>query len=110
MARLNALHEKVRGAAYEIIAKKGATNYAVALAVSRIVSAVFSDEHSVLTVSSYLKDEFGGAVKDVCMSVPSVVGASGVERILRPDYTEEEKAAILASAKGLKEKLKDLPL
>jgi L-lactate dehydrogenase len=110
MARLNALHEKVRGAAYEIIAKKGATNYAVALAVSRIVSAVFSDEHSVLTVSSYLKDEFDGAVKDVCMSVPSVVGASGVERILRPDYTEEEKTAIIASAKGLKDKLKDLPL
>jgi L-lactate dehydrogenase len=110
MARLNALHDKVKNAAYEIIAKKGATNYAVALAVSRIVSAIVNDEKSVLTVSSLLVNEFDGELKDLYMSMPSVVGSSGVERILRPNYNAEEKEAIIASGKALKEKLADLPL
>lgn len=110
MARLNALHDRVRNAAYEIIARKGATNYAVALAVSRIVSSVLNDEHSVLTVSAYLENEFDGALQDVYMSLPSVVGSSGVERVLRPDYSAEERTAIISSGTALMSKLKDLPL
>jgi L-lactate dehydrogenase len=110
MTRLNALHEKVKNAAYEIIAKKGATNYAVALAVSRIVSAVLNDERSVLTVSTYLSSEFDGQLGDLYLSLPSVVSSQGVEKILRPNYSEEEKAAILESGRALKEKLADLPL
>jgi len=110
MTRLNALHEKVKNAAYEIIAKKGATNYAVALAVSRIVSAVLNDERSVLTVSAYLSSEFDGQLEDLYLSLPSVVSSQGVEKILRPNYSEEEKAAILESGRALKEKLADLPL
>jgi L-lactate dehydrogenase len=110
MARLNALHEKVKNAAYSIISKKGATNYAIALAVSRIVSAILNDEHSVLTVSTYLKDEFLGSIKDVYLSLPCVVSSQGVERILHPNYSEEEKSALLVSASALKDKLLDLPL
>jgi L-lactate dehydrogenase len=110
MARLNALHKKVRDAAYTIISKKGATNYAIALAVSRIVSAILNDEHSVLTVSTYLESEFDGTIKDLYLSLPCVVSSHGVDRILRPNYSEEEKSALLESATALKEKLKDLPL
>ena len=110
MARLNALHDKVKNAAYTIIAKKGATNYAVALAVSRIVSAVLNDEHSVLTVSALLVNEFDGALKDLYMSLPCVVSSVGVEKILRPPYSAKEKEAIIASGKALKAKLADLPL
>ena len=100
----------MKNAAYEIIAKKGATFYAVALAVSRIVSAILNDENSVLTVSTYLENEFGGLLQDLYLSLPSVVNGHGVEKILRPDYSEGEKSAIVASGLALKEKLKDLPL
>jgi L-lactate dehydrogenase len=110
MAQLNALHEKVKNAAYEIIAKKGATFYAVALAVSRIVSAILNDENSVLTVSTYLENEFDGLLQDVYLSLPAVINNKGVEKILRPDYSEGEKSAIVTSGLALKEKLKDLPL
>jgi L-lactate dehydrogenase len=105
-----ALHEQVKNAAYEIIQKKGATFYAVALAVSRIVSAIFNDENSVLTVSTYLENEFDGLLQDVYLSLPVVVNAQGAEKILRPDYSEGEKGAIISSGLALKEKLKDLPL
>jgi L-lactate dehydrogenase len=110
MSRLNELHEKVKNAAYEIIAKKGATNYAVALAVSRIVSAILNDENSVLTVSTYLESGFEGTLSDLYLALPCVVGGKGVEKILHPNYTIEEKSALIASGLSLKEKLKDLPL
>jgi len=110
MQRLNDLHEKVKNAAYTIIQKKGATFYAVALAVSRIVSAILNDERSVLTVSTLLNSEFDGSLQDVYLSLPCVISAKGVDKILRPNYSEEEKSAIIASGIALKEKLKDLPL
>jgi len=110
MTRLAALHEKVKNAAYEIIKKKGATNYAIALAVQRIVSAILNDENSVLTVSSFVENEFDGAIKDIYISIPAVVGGNGVSRILRPNISEEEKSALILSADALSEKLKDLPL
>ena len=62
--------------AYRIIAGKGATNYAVALAGSRIIEAVLKDERRVLPVSSLLDDYYG--ISDVCLSVPAVVGRGGV--------------------------------
>lgn len=110
LSRLHDLHERVKNAAYVVIQKKGSTYYAVALAVSRIVSAILNDENSVLTVSTLLENEFGGVVSDVYLSLPSVVGSSGVDRILHPDYSEEEKSAILASAFALKEQIKTLGL
>jgi L-lactate dehydrogenase len=109
LQHLSELHDQVKNAAYTIIAKKGATFYAVALAVSRIVSAILNDENSVLTVSSYLSSGFDGELSDLYLSLPCIVNRHGVEKILHPDYTPEEKAALLASGKALKEKLADLP-
>ena len=100
----------MKNAAYEIIKKKGATFYAVALAVARIISAIVNDENSVLTVSTYIAKEFNGLLEDVYLSLPSVVNSNGIEKILRPEYTEEEKSAIISSGLALKTKLKDLPL
>ena len=110
LAHLDELHAKVRDAAYQIISKKGATNYAVALAVSRIVSAVLNDEKSVLTVSTLLQNEFGGALSDIYLSLPCVVGSSGVERILHPSYSKKEQLAILDSGKAMKGKIAELGL
>ncbi len=70
--------------AYRIIEGKGATNYAIALAGSRIIEAVLKDERRVLPVSSLLDGYHG--ISDVCLSVPTVVGRGGAERQLEvPD-------------------------
>ena len=97
------MQEDVRHAAYEIIRKKGATYYGIAISTKRIIQAILGDEHSVLTVSTYLENEFDGQAKDVYLSLPVVLGYHGVERIIRPDYSKEEKEGLIVSAKLLKQ-------
>ena len=80
------LEQQVREAAYEVIAKKDATYYAVALALSRISRAILRGERSVLTVSTLVKGYYG--VEDVCLSIPCVVGRKGIERKI-PFYLDE---------------------
>lgn len=92
-------HEVMRSA-YRIIEGKGATNYAVGLAVSRIIGAVLNDEQRVLTISTLL-DGWAG-IADVCMSVPTIVGRSGAGRRLLPRLAEAEHAALQASADSLR--------
>lgn len=91
----------VRHAAYEIIAKKGATFYAVALAVRRIVEVILRDERSILTVSTALTGEYG--IRDVFLSLPAVVGKNGVERILDITYSDDELSRLVESAKILRD-------
>jgi len=102
------IFENVKNAAYEIIKRKGATYYAVALAVRRIVEAIMRDEHSILTVSSFLKGQYG--LSDVCLSVPTVVDRNGVNRILEVPLSEEEKKLLYKSADTLKEVISQLKL
>ncbi|MGQ9779630.1 MAG: L-lactate dehydrogenase [Bacillota bacterium] len=87
---------QVRDAAYEIIARKGATYYAIGLALVRILSAILRDEHSLLTVSSVLHGEYG--LTDVALSVPPIVGRRGVERIVPFPLTDEELEGLRRSA------------
>jgi L-lactate dehydrogenase len=92
--------EEVVNSAYRIIAGKGATNYAVALAGSRIIEAVLNDEGRVLPVSSLLQDYQG--ISDVCLSVPSVVGRHGVGARLEIRMSEGELAGLRRSAETLR--------
>ncbi|MBD3263497.1 MAG: L-lactate dehydrogenase [Candidatus Omnitrophica bacterium] len=105
---LNAIFEKVKNAAYQIIDAKGATYYAIALALVRIVEALLRDENSVLPVSTLIEDYC--EVNDVCLSVPSIINASGVEKILRLRLSDEEKAGFQKSASSLKKILSDIEL
>ena len=80
--------DEVVHAAYRIIAGKGATNYAVALACCQIVESVLRDERRVLPVSTLLEGDYG--LRDVCLSVPTVVGAGGaLERLAVPMSADE---------------------
>lgn len=88
--------EQVVGAAYEVIEGKGATNYAIGLAGTRIIQAVTRDEHTVLPISSMLTDWHG--ISDVCMSVPHVVDGGGVGRALELPLTEAELGRLRNSA------------
>ena len=86
--------------AYRIIEGKGATNYAVALAGSRIIEAVLKDEGRVLPVSSLLTDFYG--IDDVCLSVPSIVGVDGVGERLPIPLTDDELWSLRRSADAVR--------
>ena len=104
LGELTALHEEVRGAAYGIIEKKGATYYAVALAVNRIAEAVLNDQKAVLTVSGLVEGAYG--IRGVCLSLPRVVGAGGIERLLEAPYNKEETEQLRHSAETICEAYK----
>ncbi len=95
------IFEEVKNAAYKIIDAKGATCYAVALALVRITEAILRNENSILPVSTLIREYCG--IDDVCLSVPSLVNSSGVERFLRIDLSEEEQKQLKFSADTLKE-------
>ena len=103
MQNIVSMQDEVRHAAYEIIQKKGATYYGIAISTERILKAILNNEHSVLTVSTYLENEFDGQVSDVYLSLPVVLGQRGVERIIRPEYSKEEVEGLINSARVLKE-------
>ena len=98
-----AMLNKVRSSAYRIIEKKGATYYAIAMGVRRIAECIVRDEHSVLPVSSPLTGEYG--IYGICMGMPSVVSANGVEKVLRLPLSDSEKDSLSASADALKKVL-----
>ena len=97
--RAQMAHDVVH-AAYEIIDGKGATNYAIGVSACRILEAVLRDEHRVLPVSIRADGQHG--IEDVCLSIPSVVGASGIERQLHVPMSEEEIAGLRASAEEIR--------
>lgn len=92
---------KVKNAGYELIKRKGSTNFAVALAIKKIVESILRDENSILTVSSLLEGQYG--ISDVYLGVPSVVGSSGVKKVLETPLNEEELQKLRESAVTLKE-------
>lgn len=106
--KLHEISDTVRNAAYDIIGRKGATYYAVALAVKKIVDVILGDHNSVLTVSTLIDHEFDGRVNDIYFSLPCVVNASGISAILRPNYSEYEVNKIVKSGDKLKAIIKEL--
>ncbi|MDY6903524.1 MAG: L-lactate dehydrogenase [Thermodesulfobacteriota bacterium] len=97
---------RVKQAAYEIIAKKGATSFAVALSLVRIVESIFRDENSVLAVSSLVEDDYG--IHDVCLSLPTILNRNGVSRQLSMDLDDAEAESLQSSARQLKTVLREL--
>ncbi|SDB33530.1 L-lactate dehydrogenase [Desulfonatronum thiosulfatophilum] len=102
-ARKIAIENDVRTAAYDVIEKKQATYYAIGLAMIRITEAVLMNQHSVLTVGTLMQGEYG--LKDVCLSLPSIVGAQGVDRVLANPLADSELHALRESARILREGL-----
>lgn len=100
------IYEMVKNSAYEIIDRKGATYYAIAVAVDRIAQAIVRNEHSVLTVSSLMTGEYG--IDGICLGMPAVVGENGIERMIEIPLNEEELGKLQQSASTLKEALKDI--
>ena len=92
----------------EIIAKKGATFYAVSASVNKICTALVAAYDSVATVSSMMHGEYG--IDDVCISTLTIIGPDGVKGKVPTPMTYEEISKLQASANALKEVIKNLDL
>ncbi|WP_462305093.1 L-lactate dehydrogenase [Acidaminococcus massiliensis] len=93
--------DSVKNSAYEIIEKKKATYYGIAMGVQRICSAIVRDEKSILPVSIYLNGEFG--LTGATLSLPAIVGKDGIEKIVPISLSEGEQKALARSAQILKD-------
>ena len=103
---LQSTFERVRDAAYSIIEAKGATYYAIAESVKRIVTAIVRDERAILPVSALLTGQYG--ISDVCLGVPCVVGKNGIEEILQIPLSAEEKKRFVRSANALQNAISNI--
>lgn len=92
--------ESVKNSAYEIIERKGATYYGIAMSVKRICEAIVRDEKSILPVSSVQHGNHG--IDGIAISMPAIVGKNGVEGHVPISLNAEEKAALKKSAETLK--------
>jgi L-lactate dehydrogenase len=104
---MDRLFAQVRDAAYEIIKRKGSTYYAIGLGLVSIVESILGDYRRVLSVSTLMTGQHG--VEGMCLSLPCVVGAEGVEEILTLNIEREEESGFRASADKLKATLRSLP-
>jgi L-lactate dehydrogenase len=100
--------EAVKNSAYHIIDYKGATWFAVGLALTGIAAAILRNQNSVLTVSAVLEGEYG--LSGVSLGVPCVLSQKGIERILQVNLPPEEKNALARSAAILQEMIAQLKL
>ncbi len=107
-AELQELFVEVRDAAYGIIRAKGATYYAIAEAVRRIVTAIVRDEDAILPVSVSADGHYG--LSNLTISLPAVVGRAGIMRVLDMPLSEEEHRLLHASAAQISEVLNGLKL
>lgn len=97
---------EVRESAYEIIAKKGATYYGIAMSVKRICEVIIRDEKSILPISTMMHGEYG--IEDVVLSMPCIVGANGCETKVPIALDQEEVTALHESAGTLKKVLEEI--
>ena len=105
-AAMDAIAEKVKNSAYEIISKKQATYYGIAMSVKRICECIVRNERSILPVSAMMHWEYG--IEDITLSMPAIVGIGGVETHVPIALSEEEAEKLVESAKKLKEVAKGL--
>ena len=99
------IFENVRNSAYEIIERKHATYYGIAMAVKRICEAIVRNEKSILPVSSLMTGEYG--LNDVVLSIPAVVDETGVQKVIPIELNDEELTKLKDSANILRDIAKD---
>jgi L-lactate dehydrogenase len=102
------IFHNTRDAAYRIIEAKGATYYAIALALDRICTAILKNEAAVLNVSTLLNDYHG--INDVYLSVPCVVDRNGLREILQLNLNEGERELLSRSGDKMRDLIRHISL
>ncbi len=98
--------QHTRNAAYEIISRKGATYYAIGLTIAAIVRSIISDDKEVVAVSTFIRNYYGA--NNVCLSVPCIVGESGIVKQLFPKLDKTEQLALRKSAAAIKQAISEV--
>jgi L-lactate dehydrogenase len=99
----NTVFERTKGSGAEVIKKKGGAGWAVGVAIRDVIHAVLLNKKSLLPVSSLVQGAYD--IRDICLSVPSVIGRKGVERHAEIKLWPKELMALQQSARALKETL-----
>lgn len=100
------IHEDVKKAGATIIKNKGATYYAIALTVNTIVETLLKNQNTIRTVSSVMDGLYG--IKDVAISLPSIINSTGIEKVIEFSITPEEETLLRASADSVKSILNEV--
>lgn len=95
------LYQDTVSAASEVIKRKGSTYYAIALSIVDIMNDIMYDQNAIKPLSVCLEGEYG--LKDVALSVPTVLGRKGIDRVLEIEMTDKELESLKVSAEKLKE-------
>lgn len=101
------IFEKTRKVAAEVIALKGATVYAPGNAVATMIESMVKDKKTVIPVSAYLEGEYG--VSNICIGVPAVIGAGGVEKVIELKLDSFEQDVFNKGVASVQEAIKALP-
>jgi L-lactate dehydrogenase len=99
----NAIFERTKGSGAEVIKRKGGAGWAVGIAIRDVIHAVLLNRQSLLPVSSLVQGAYD--IRDVCLSVPSVVSRRGVEKHVELKLWPKEQMALQQSARSLRETL-----
>lgn len=102
------ISKKVKDIAAEVISLKGSTNFAIGLGVVKIVKSIVLDKNRVLPVSTLL-DDINGA-KDVCLSMPTVIGKGGVKKVYEIPFNKKEQKQFQNSYQTISQELEKLGL
>ena len=97
---MDRIAEDVKNSAYDIISKKQATYYGIAMSVKRICECIIRNERSILPVSSMMHGEYG--IDGISLSMPAIVGLTGIETHVPIALNAEEAEKLRASAETLK--------
>ena len=92
--------DEVRKAGAEVIKRKGATFYAIAMSVNKICDSILRDSNNIISISTLMDGRYG--ISDVCLSLPAVIGSNGIVKEVSPKLTEAEVEKLQASAKALR--------
>ncbi|MBZ5521570.1 MAG: L-lactate dehydrogenase [Acidobacteriia bacterium] len=100
-AVLEEIYAQTHAASSALLARKGSSSYAIGAGLVRVVASILRDENRIFSISSVLQEEYG--LSNVALSVPTVVGHRGVERILKMELNDLEVAELLAAGKKTQE-------
>ncbi|MCG5535154.1 L-lactate dehydrogenase [Ectothiorhodospira mobilis] len=103
---MEALFQRVRTAAADIISRKGYTNTAIGLVIAYLVRVILEDQKSVLPVSVDPEGEYG--LREVCLSIPCIIGAGGMEGRVAPVISDAEHRGMVRSARILRDSLEGM--
>ncbi len=106
MEKLKEIAEHSSTCAAEVIALKGGTIFAPAVVMSEIIESMVKDRRQIMPLSVYLEDYYG--INGIYTGVPAILSKDGIEKVIKPELTEEEIKGLNKSASVIKNAIDDL--